>query len=173
MTRKAAVAVAPALDAVRGALAAAPVAHSGETGSGSRAGSPGSTRRRPGGKYVLVIVHPRRGRDEMDVVGVLPAFGGTACHDARRTALQKKRHAPASRLAAREADYRVNTLQHSAGQPDQNRDLPVAAPAAAACRGPVPGSGRSRPPPGPTGPRWRAPDPSGSTLRRPATGKGG
>jgi transposase len=34
------------------------------------------------GKYVLVTVHAKRGKDGMDAAGVLPAFGGIACHDA-------------------------------------------------------------------------------------------
>lgn len=34
------------------------------------------------GKYVLVTVHAKRGRDGMDAAGVLPAFAGIACHDA-------------------------------------------------------------------------------------------
>ena len=34
------------------------------------------------GKYVLVTVHAKRGRQGMDAAGVLPAFAGIACHDA-------------------------------------------------------------------------------------------
>jgi transposase len=31
---------------------------------------------------VLVTVHEKRGKDGMNAAGVLPAFGGIACHDA-------------------------------------------------------------------------------------------
>jgi transposase len=34
------------------------------------------------GKYVLLAVQPRRGKEGMDAAGVLPAFAGIACHDA-------------------------------------------------------------------------------------------
>ena len=34
------------------------------------------------GKFVLVTVHPRRGKEAMDAAGVLHAFTGIACHDA-------------------------------------------------------------------------------------------
>jgi transposase len=81
MARKAAGAVAPALDAVRGALAAAPVAHFDETGFRVAGGLAWVHSASPG-KFVLVTVHGKRGKDGMDAAGVLPAFGGIACHDA-------------------------------------------------------------------------------------------
>jgi transposase len=34
------------------------------------------------GKYTLVGCHPRRGREGIDALGVLPRFGGIAVHDA-------------------------------------------------------------------------------------------
>ena len=81
MTRKIAAAAAPALDAVRGALAAAGVAHFDETGF-RVAGRLAWVHSASSGKYALVTVHAKRGKDGMDAAGVLPAFGGIACHDA-------------------------------------------------------------------------------------------
>jgi transposase len=81
MARKVAGAAAPALDAVRDALAAAPVAHFDETGF-RVAGRLAWVHSASSGKYVLVTVHEKRGKDGMDAAGVLPAFGGIACHDA-------------------------------------------------------------------------------------------
>jgi transposase len=34
------------------------------------------------GKYTLLAVHPRRGREAMEAMGVLPSFAGVAVHDA-------------------------------------------------------------------------------------------
>ena len=34
------------------------------------------------GKFVLVTVHGKRGKQGMDAAGVLPSFAGIACHDA-------------------------------------------------------------------------------------------
>jgi len=34
------------------------------------------------GKYTLLMVHPRRGKQAIEAMGVLPAFGGVAVHDA-------------------------------------------------------------------------------------------
>jgi transposase len=81
MTRKIAAAVAPALDTVRGALAGAGVAHFDETGF-RVAGRLAWVHSASSGKLVLVTVHAKRGKDAMDAAGVLPAFGGIACHDA-------------------------------------------------------------------------------------------
>ncbi len=81
MTRRIADAVAPAVDAVRDALAAVPVAHFEETGF-RVAGRLTCVHSASSGKYVLVTVHEKRGKDGMDAAGVLPASGGIACHDA-------------------------------------------------------------------------------------------
>jgi transposase len=81
MTRKIAVAVAPAIEAVRDALTGAGVAHFDETGF-RVAGRLAWVHSASSGKYVLVTVHAKRGRDGMDAAGVLPSFRGTACHDA-------------------------------------------------------------------------------------------
>jgi len=81
VTRVAAV-LGPALEVIRGAVAAAPVAHFDETGF--RAGGKLAwVHSASAGVFALITVHPRRGREGMDAAGVLPAFGGTACHDAR------------------------------------------------------------------------------------------
>jgi transposase len=81
MTRKIAGAVAPAVGAVRDALAGAGVAHFDETGF-RVAGRLAWVHSASSGKFVLVTVHAKRGRDGMDAAGVLPAFSGIACHDA-------------------------------------------------------------------------------------------
>jgi len=81
MTRRIAAAAAPAAEAVRSALAAAPVAHFDETGF-RVAGRLAWVHSASSGKYVLVTVHEKRGRDGMDAAGVLPGFAGIACHDA-------------------------------------------------------------------------------------------
>jgi hypothetical protein len=58
------------------------------------------------GKFVLVTVHAKRGKDGMTAAGVLPFFAGIAVHDAgRRGKLQQKRHALATRMQDREEDY--------------------------------------------------------------------
>ena len=68
------------LDAIRGALAAAPVAHFDETGF-RVAGKLAWVHSASSGKLALITVHPRRGRQAMDAAGVLPAFAGIAVHD--------------------------------------------------------------------------------------------
>ena len=69
------------LEAIRAALAVAGVAHADETGF-RVAGKLAWVHSASAGKYVLVTVHPRRGKEGMDAAGVLPAFTGIACHDA-------------------------------------------------------------------------------------------
>jgi transposase len=81
MARRIAGAAAPAIEAVRGALAGAGVAHFDETGF-RVAGRLAWVHSASSGKYVLVTVHEKRGRDGMDAAGVLPGFTGIACHDA-------------------------------------------------------------------------------------------
>lgn len=71
----------PALEAIRSAVAAAPVAHSGETGfrvGGKLAWAHSAS----AGNCALITVHARRGRDGMEAAGVLPHFAGIAVHDA-------------------------------------------------------------------------------------------
>ena len=81
MTAKIAGIIAPAIDAIVGALIAADVAHSGETGF-RVAGKLAWVHSASSGKFVVVTVHGKRGRQGMDAAGVLPSFAGIACHDA-------------------------------------------------------------------------------------------
>ena len=68
MARKIAGIIAPAIDVIVKALIAAEVAHWVHSASS--------------GKFVLVTVHGKRGKQGMDAAGVLPSFAGIACHDA-------------------------------------------------------------------------------------------
>jgi transposase len=79
--RKIARLVSPAVTAIIEALAGADVAHFDETGF-RVAGKLAWVHSASAGKFVLVTVHPRRGKEAMDAAGVLPAFTGIACHDA-------------------------------------------------------------------------------------------
>ena len=81
MSKKIAGLIRPALDAVLKALLAAEVTHFDETGF-RVAGKLAWVHSASSGKFVLVTVHARRGRDGMDAAGVLPSFAGIACHDA-------------------------------------------------------------------------------------------
>lgn len=69
------------LAAIRTALAAAPLVHFDETGF-RVAGRLHWVHSASSGKYSLLYVHPRRGRDAIDAGGVLPVFTGIAVHDA-------------------------------------------------------------------------------------------
>jgi transposase len=81
MAAKVAGIIAPAIDAIVTALIAADVAHF--DGTGFRvAGKLAWVHSASSGKFVLVTVHGRRGRQGMDAAGVLQAFAGIACHDA-------------------------------------------------------------------------------------------
>jgi transposase len=79
--RKIAGLISPALAAITAALAGADVAHFDETGF-RVAGKLAWVHSASAGKFVLVTVHPKRGKQGMDAAGVLPAFTGIACHDA-------------------------------------------------------------------------------------------
>ena len=81
MAAKVAGIITPAVDAIAGALIAADVAHFDETGF-RVAGKLAWVRSASAGKFVLVTVYPKRGRQGMDAAGVLPSFAGIACHDA-------------------------------------------------------------------------------------------
>ena len=81
MSGKIAGLIAPALQVIARTLAGSQVAHFDETGF-RVAGRLAWVHSASSGKYVLVTVHARRGTQGMDAAGVLPAFGGIACHDA-------------------------------------------------------------------------------------------
>ncbi|HEX3957804.1 MAG TPA: IS66 family transposase [Trebonia sp.] len=79
--RKTAGLLAPALKAITGYLAGAEVAHFDETGFRT-AGRLAWVHSASWGKFVLVTVHAKRGKDGMKAAGVLPFFTGIAVHDA-------------------------------------------------------------------------------------------
>jgi len=81
MAKKTAGAIAPALDAIITALIESEVAHFDETGF-RVAGKLAWVHSASSGKFVLVTVHARRGREGMEAADVLPSFAGIACHDA-------------------------------------------------------------------------------------------
>jgi transposase len=81
MVTRTAAALGASLEAIRRAVAAAPVAHFDETGF-RVAGKLAWVHSASSGRYALITVHPRRGREAMDAAGVLPAFAGIAVHDA-------------------------------------------------------------------------------------------
>jgi transposase len=79
--RKTAGFLAPALAAITRHLTSAEVVHFDETGfrtAGRLAWVHSASR----GKYVLVTVHAKRGKDGMTAAGILPFFRGIAVHDA-------------------------------------------------------------------------------------------
>jgi transposase len=69
------------LAALRAALAAAELVHFDETGF-RVAGRLHWVHSASTGKYSLLYVHPKRGREAMNAGGVLPVFAGIAVHDA-------------------------------------------------------------------------------------------
>jgi transposase len=80
MTGRIAAALGTSLEAIRRALIAAPAAHFDETGF-RVAGTLAWVHSASAGRYALITVHPKRGREAMDTAGVLPAFRGIAVHD--------------------------------------------------------------------------------------------
>ena len=79
--RKTAGLLAPALNAITRYLISAEVVHFDETGFRT-AGKLAWVHSASWGKFVLVTVHAKRGKDGMKAAGVLPFFAGIAVHDA-------------------------------------------------------------------------------------------
>jgi transposase len=79
--RKTAGLIAPALIAITKYLISCEVVHLDETGFRA-AGKLAWVHSASWGKFVLVTVHARRGKDGMTAAGVLPFFTGIAVHDA-------------------------------------------------------------------------------------------
>jgi transposase len=79
--RKAAGLLAPALKAITEYLVSAEVVHFDETGFRT-AGKLAWVHSASWGKFVLVTVHAKRGKDGMTAAGILPFFRGIAVHDA-------------------------------------------------------------------------------------------
>ena len=79
--RKTARLIAPALTAITKYLISAEVAHFDETGFRT-AGRLAWVHSASWGKFVLVTVHARRGKDGMRAAGILPFFAGIAVHGA-------------------------------------------------------------------------------------------
>jgi transposase len=79
--RKTAGLLAPALTAITRHLTGAEVVHFDETGFRT-AGKLAWVHSASSGKFVLVTVHAKRGKDGMKAAGVLPFFRGIAVHDA-------------------------------------------------------------------------------------------
>ena len=69
------------LERAREEIAASPVAGFDETGF-RVAGRLHRVHCARTGKYTLLMVHPRRGKEAIEAMGVLPAFAGIAVHDA-------------------------------------------------------------------------------------------
>jgi transposase len=79
--RKTAGLIAPALKAITAHLIGSDVVHFDETGFRT-AGRLAWVHSASWGKFVLVTVHAKRGKDGMTAAGVLPFFTGIAVHDA-------------------------------------------------------------------------------------------
>jgi transposase len=80
MVRRVAGKLGGCLGVIRKALITSDVAHFDETGF-RVAGRLAWVHSASSGKFALITVHPRRGRQAMDAAGVLPEFGGIAVHD--------------------------------------------------------------------------------------------
>jgi hypothetical protein len=81
MVRRVAGKLGGCLEAIRRALVTAEVVHFDETGF-RVAGKLAWVHSASSGKFALITVHGKRGRQAMDAAGILPVFGGVAVHDA-------------------------------------------------------------------------------------------
>jgi transposase len=80
MVRRIAGRLGAPLEAIRKALVSADIAHFDETGFRT-GGKLAWVHSASSGKFTLITVHGKRGREAMDAAGVLPAFAGIAVHD--------------------------------------------------------------------------------------------
>jgi len=81
LTARAAGRLGEFLEHARGQITASDVAGFDETGF-RVGGRLHCVHRARTGKYTLLVVHPKRGRQAMEAIGVLPSFAGVAVHDA-------------------------------------------------------------------------------------------
>jgi hypothetical protein len=81
MVRRVAGKLGGCVDAIRAALIAADVMHADETGFRA-AGKLAWVHSASSGKFALITVHGKRGREAMNAAGVLPKFRGVLVHDA-------------------------------------------------------------------------------------------
>ncbi len=106
---------------VRGQIAAAEVAGSGETVFRVQ-GRLHWVHCARTGKYTLLMVHPKRGTEAMKAMGVL----GASQTAARSGPLMKKHHALARRLPGRQDDYLRFTTDFRAPPDNNERDIRMA-----------------------------------------------
>jgi len=151
MVSRIAGALDPALEVIRQAVTAAPVAHFDETGfriGGKLAWMHSAS----AGDYALITVHGKRGTQAMDAAGVPPLFRGIAVHDAWApydTYASVAGHALCGAHALRELQAVTDASPPGqwcwAGQAaDALRDMKCLADARAAAAGTLDGTGRDK-----------------------------
>jgi len=87
-------ALRPVEEAIKAALTCAPVLHSDETGV-RRAGTLAGAHVASTARLTHYAIHPKRGREATDAIGILPAYRGVSVHDGLRSygAYTQCRHA--------------------------------------------------------------------------------